>query len=160
MSLIRIGTTGQYQGISFEVIGRIQHFFKEGYRNHWYVITGNNEAMWLGDWAGNYSFLKEVPRRSTDKIAGSKPGDKLSIAAIDFQVELLDEETETYIEGEVPESNSFQQGFITIELLKPDTFGMAILNIYNKNNIQAFVGQYQHLEDLQLQNLREHHEWI
>ncbi|MDX5438078.1 MAG: hypothetical protein LPK03_12825, partial [Pontibacter sp.] len=74
MSIIRVGTIGQYQGIAFEVLGRVQHFFGEGYRNHWYVLTGKGEELWLGEWAGNYSLFKEMPSVSPGRFNRAKPG--------------------------------------------------------------------------------------
>ncbi|PRY07421.1 hypothetical protein CLV24_12370 [Pontibacter ummariensis] len=160
MSIIRPATTGQYQGISFEVLGRIQYFFKEGYRNHWYILTGKGEEMWLGEWAGNYSLFKEIPPSDPKVFKKAEPGSILTLANAALQVELLDEEQATYLEGEIPDSNTQEHHFISLELLQPDTFGMGIANIYSPTRVQVYVGQYQYLEDLQLQNLRAHHEWI
>ncbi|MDX5438365.1 MAG: hypothetical protein LPK03_14265, partial [Pontibacter sp.] len=77
-----------------------------------------------------------------------------------FQVELLDQEQATFMEGEVPDSFTHEHKFISIELLQPENFGMAIANIFSPTRVQVYVGQYQYLEDLQLQNTRAHHEWI
>lgn len=160
MSIIRVGTTGQYQGITFEVLGCVQHFFGEGYRNHWYILTGKGEELWLGDWAGNYSLFKEIPSVDAKAFKKAKPGQVVNIANASFQVELLDQEKATFMEGEIPDRYTHEHKFISIELLQPDTYGMAIANIFNPNQVQVYVGQYQHLEDLQLQNTRKHDKWI
>ena len=160
MSILRVGTTGRYQGMYFEVLGRIQHFFKEGYRNHWYILTDRGEEFWLGEWAGNYCFFKEAPSPAPDAFKNIKPGQVVRINNVAFEVELLDQEQQTYIEGEVPDSHAQEHNYISIELLQPANYGMAIANVYNRTRMQVYVGQYQYLEDLQLQNLREHHEWI
>ncbi|MFD2245564.1 hypothetical protein [Pontibacter ruber] len=160
LSIIRVGTTGQYQGMTFEVLGRIQHFFSEGYRNHWFILTGKGEELWLGEWAGNFSLFKEMPAPNPKVFNKATPGSIIQLADISFQVEVLDQERATFIEGEIPDSYTHEHKYISIELLQPDTFGLAIANIYSPNRQQVYVGQYQYLEDLQLQNLRAHHEWI
>lgn len=160
MSIIRVGATGQYQGIAFEVIGRVQHFLSQGYRNHWYVITGKGEEMWLGEWAGNYSFFKETQAPSESALKKVRPGQKIQLANITFQVELVEQQQESYIEGEVPDYHTNEHGYIRVELLQPENFGMAVVNIFARNRAQLLVGQYQYFADLKLQHLRGHHDWI
>src|SRR5688572_2489505 len=47
MSIIRLGTSGTSESITFEVIGRLQYFFQERYRNHWFLVYSEGRTGWL-----------------------------------------------------------------------------------------------------------------
>lgn len=168
MSILRVGSTGVYGGKKFEVIGRIQYFFQDGYRNHWNLIFSNNESAWLGDWAGNYSIFQEINGRYTDRFRQAAPGKKIELLKIDYEVEKLDEHRLTFAEGEFPDHNLEEKNFITIHLTHP-TGAMALANIYDKkkadsagvftNVLETYSGNYVELSALNLQNLRLHDEW-
>lgn len=60
---IQIGTSGQYQGRNFGVVGRIQLRYEDGFWNEWYVVFDDGKTGWLSDGSGQYVFTEaiEVP---------------------------------------------------------------------------------------------------
>lgn len=56
---IQITTSGQYEGRSFGVVGRIQLRYEDGFWNEWYVLFDDGTAGWLSDGSGQYVFTLE-----------------------------------------------------------------------------------------------------
>lgn len=168
MSIFRVGCTGVYHEKVFEVVGRIQYFFQDGYRNHWYLAFGSGLSSWLGDWGGDYSIFEEINGRYTDRFRNAAPGKKIELLQIDYEVEKIDEHRLTFAEGEITDHNLEEKNFITLQLTHP-TGAMALANIYNKkkadtsgvstNVLETYAGTYVELAALNLQNLRLHDDW-
>lgn len=58
-SPIQIGTSGQYAGNQFTVIGRIQLRYPAGMWNEWYVMLNDGRSAWLSDASGMYTYTLE-----------------------------------------------------------------------------------------------------
>ncbi|WP_293937320.1 DUF4178 domain-containing protein [Iodobacter sp.] len=59
-SRIQIGTSGQYQGQGFNVVGRIQLRYDAGFWNEWYLFFDDGSAAWLADASGQYMLTKSL----------------------------------------------------------------------------------------------------
>ena len=168
MSILRVGTSGTLSGKTFEVIGRLQYFFQDSYRNHWQLHFSDNTVGWLGDWAGNFCFFLEVNARHTNRFINAAPGKKIELMDTPYELEMMDEHRLTFGEGEVLESKLAERGFITL-FLNHVTKGMGLVNIFKKepenaaakaaNRLQAFTGHYLEAETLNLQNTRNYDDW-
>ena len=53
-SPLQIGVQGEYGGKSFEIVGRIQLAYGDGYWNEWHLMYSNGETGWLGEAMGEY----------------------------------------------------------------------------------------------------------
>lgn len=157
MSVIRLGTTGTYQELTFTVIGRLQYFFRERYRNHWFLHYSNNSIGWLGDWEGNYSIFRTISE-SRHTFDNPAPGKKITIDKIDYFLERIDTSCRVLGEGELPAFYLNEAKFITLEFYNTSG-GLAIAHIFTKNQMEAFAGQYLAVNELHLQNYRQHHDW-
>ena len=169
MSIIRVGTTGTYSGKDFEVIGRLQYFFQDSYRNHWNVIFPDGQTAWLGEWAGNFSFFQEVNVSDTERFRNATSGKRIELMQVNYDLEMLDEHRLTFAEGEINDNHLKEKGFITLYLTHTSG-AMALVNILvNKkdtaspgvytNGIEAFAGNYVELQNLNLQNTRNYDTW-
>lgn len=59
LSLIKMGTTGEYNGVSFIVTGRCRLSASDCYYNLWALqVTQTEEVAWLLESAGSYAFLQ------------------------------------------------------------------------------------------------------
>ncbi len=58
-SPLQIGTSGEFGGQSFNVIGRIQLRYSAGMWNEWFVMFDDGTTAWLGDSSGLYTLTKE-----------------------------------------------------------------------------------------------------
>jgi len=169
MSIIQVGTTGVISGKKFEVIGRIQYFFQDSYRNHWQVLFNDNTVGWLGDWAGNFCFFLEVNEHHIENIKNAAPGKKIDLKNTLYELEMMDEHRLTFAEGEISDTKLTEKEFITL-YLNHATEGMGLVNIFKKKDqgnsfgkalkqIEAFTGFYLTAEELNLQNTRNYDDW-
>ncbi|WP_192820463.1 hypothetical protein [Rufibacter sp. LB8] len=159
LSIIQVGTTGYNQGSKFEVIGRLQYFFTEGYRNHWFILYENGTTAWLGDWAGSYSIFQQGVYSGKALISGYTVGGKVEISQVTLLVEVKDLIQEIFWEGEVPNHGLQEIGQAAVELYMTDG-QMGLLHAVSSGKPMAYYGRYYALPQLQLQNVRAHHEWL
>lgn len=158
MSAIRLSTRGAYGDIGFEVIGRLQYMFQERYRNHWYIKYANGSGGWLGDWDGSYSLFNPVEAlRST--FEQPSPGKPVQVSNVEYLTGQIDTSREVSGEGEVGCFHVNEDKFITLELYTL-AGQLALANIFTDKKVEAFTGQYLNLADLNLQELRQHHDWV
>lgn len=158
MSVIRLGTKGLYQEEAFEVIGRLQYFFQERYRNQWFLHCSKGTTAWLGDWDGNYSWLNklEVVR---NKFENPTPGKKVQISQVDYLTEQIDVSRKVFGEGELGNFYLNPDKFITIECYTLEE-QLALANIFTDKKVEAFAGRYVAWSQLNLQDIRQHHDWV
>jgi hypothetical protein len=58
-SPIQLGTSGEFLGQGFTVIGRIQLRYSAGMWNEWFVLFDDGKTAWLGDSSGLYTLTEE-----------------------------------------------------------------------------------------------------
>ena len=102
-SPIRLSTEGQYHGVHFAVVGRIQLRYRAGIWNEWHVLFDDQRSGWLSDANGEYliTFLTP-PGTALPEFARIMPDDELKLAGRDFVVTDLEEAMCIAGEGELP----------------------------------------------------------
>ena len=76
MTPFQIGTTGQWQGTGFSVVGRVRVSWADGSWNEWCLLFGDGRTGWLGEAQGllMISFVVEpstpLPRSPDNLQAG------------------------------------------------------------------------------------------
>jgi ribosomal protein S27E len=102
-SPLRLGTEGQYRGVHFAVVGRIQLKYAAGIWNEWHLLFDDMRGGWLSDANGEYavSFLTP-PGATLPPFATLMPNDELQLAGRDFIVTDLEEALCISGEGELP----------------------------------------------------------
>ena len=142
-SPIRIGTEGQYRGVHFAVIGRIQLRYAAGVWNEWHLLFDDQRGGWLSDAGGEYliSFLTP-PGAPLPEFAKLMPNDELKLAGRDFVVTDLEEAMCISGQGELP--FAFGAGYPAqlVDLRSTDESGAAFASIdYSETPPLFFVGE-------------------
>lgn len=152
-SPLRLGTQGRYEGKSFEIVGRIQISFGDGYWNEWFLLYSNGETGWLGEAMGEYFINSQA------KVGGSlpqrqdlAPGDGLSLGGEAFVVTGRVESRLVSYEGEIPFVVDPQNSFLTIDLRSAS--GKAATIDYSESPPLLFLGEYRPFLDFSFQGLR------
>jgi ribosomal protein S27E len=102
-SPIRLGTEGQYRGVHFAVVGRIQLKYAAGIWNEWHLLFDDHRSGWLSDAAGEYAISFLTPPGATlPEYSTLMPNDELKLAGRDFTVTNLEEAMCIAGEGELP----------------------------------------------------------
>ena len=77
-----LGATGTHDGKRFDVIGRIQMRFDEGFWNEWYVWFDDGSDGWLSDASGQYAVTRRRKVKSVQEMPAFDsiaPGDELKL---------------------------------------------------------------------------------
>jgi ribosomal protein S27E len=156
-SPIQIGTEGQYKGVHFAVIGRIQLRYEAGLWNEWHVLFDDMRGGWLSDANGEYliTFLKP-PDATLPEFAKLMPNDELTLAGQDFVVTDIEEAMCMSGQGELP--FSFGAGYPAqlVDLRTTGESEAAFASIdYSETPPLFFVGESLPFDAFKFANLRD-----
>jgi hypothetical protein len=102
-SEIQIGTSGNYAGRNFNVIGRLQLRYPAGFWNEWYVIFDDGTNGWLADASGQYTMTFEKPAPAAlPAFETLRPGQTLTLAGQPYVASDVRSATATGGQGELP----------------------------------------------------------
>jgi hypothetical protein len=116
-SPLRLGAGGRHQGVSFTLVGRLQHGYEGGTWNEWHALFDTGRTGWLSEDNGRYVFAFDVPLqgalpRADELVAGERrvvDGRTWSVASV-TRAKLL------AAEGELPRPPVLQGEFIVADL--------------------------------------------
>jgi ribosomal protein S27E len=156
-SPIRLGTEGQYRGVHFAVIGRIQLRYKAGVWNEWHLLFDDQRGGWLSDANGEYqiSFLT-APGATLPEFARIMPDDELNLAGRDFVVTNLEEAMCIAGEGELPFAFGVGYPAQLADLRATDQGNAAFASIdYSETPPLFFLGESLPFAAFKFANLRD-----
>jgi ribosomal protein S27E len=156
-SPVRIGAEGQYRGVHFAVVGRIQLHYASGIWNEWYLLFDDQRGGWLSDAGGEYlvTFLT-APGAVLPGFASLKPNDELKLAGKEFVVTDSEEAMCLSGQGELP--FAFGAGYPAqlVDLRGTDASAAAFATIdYSETPPLFFVGESLPFAALKFSGLRE-----
>lgn len=140
-SPLRLGSGGTYKGSAFEVIGRLQVSYGDGYWNEWHILYADGKSGWLGEAMGEY-FINAQAKVSGGLPASSSlpPGSALSLAGEAYVVTSRNSSRLVSLEGELPFGGGAGEDFFSIDL---KTTGSKAATIdYSEDPPLLFTGEY------------------
>ena len=156
-SPIQLGTVGRHAGDQFEVVGRIQLTFAQGYWNEWYLAYADGKTGWLGQGQGQYVITAQVPGLHPPRWQELMVGKVISLGAERLQVVEVTKATCVSGAGELP----FKVG-VGYEAPVADLAGrgrrFGTLD-YSEDPPLVFLGERLEFDDLELGQLREFEGW-
>lgn len=160
MTPLRTGATGRHDGRAFTVTGRLRYTFKKGYQNWWALDFGNGSAGWLVEAYGDYAVVQPAALRTTaPAMVGTKPGKTHRFGdGAPYRVTTLDKNTGIRLEGELPGPGDETTGFHQVELAG-ETGDLLVAQVHAGTRTLVYAGRRVAYSDLQLQQLRDLHEW-
>jgi hypothetical protein len=155
---LQVMSTGNYMGVSFTVIGRMQLRFPAGFWNEWFVAFNDGRQGWVGEAAGLYAVSfktpTEKPLPNYDKL---RVGERVALNGEAYEVR--DKRVAEYLsaEGELP----FQPPLgVKAPLADLVASGSRFATLdYSEQKAILFLGQYREFSELNFQNLREIEGW-
>ena len=157
-SPLQLGTRGEYKGVSFSVVGRIQLRFDYGIWNEWYLTFSDGRAGWLGEAQGNYTVsFQEETDQNLPEFEQLNVGKKLDLHRQQFQVQNVEHARCIAGQGELPFRVNAGYDAPVVDLLGAQgTF--ATLD-YSEEKPLVFLGEYVEFDDLRFSNLRTFEGW-
>jgi hypothetical protein len=161
MTPLRLGTTGQFEGQTFEVIGRIQYNFEKNYRNLWAVLFTERTYGWIAEAYGDYMMLQRKDfLLNASVIAKLKAGRTLELPdQKSYEVERVDINETIYKEGELPEHNKENTRFTSVELSTANR-EKALIHLLAHYKTTVYTGLVLTFESFNFKHLRDLRDWI
>ncbi len=157
-SPIQLETRGEYKGKRFEVIGRIQLQYPQGFWNEWFLDFEDGRNGWLGEAQGDYAVSFLIDNPGTLPGHGElKPGMSLSIAS--SPMEVRDIQTSRCISGEGELPFQVRGGYEAPVADLSGQEGKFATVDYSEEPPIVFVGEYVEFDDLRFVGLREFEDW-
>lgn len=153
-SPLQLGVQGSYNGRTFQILGRIQLQYGDGYWNEWHLMYSNGETGWLGEAMGEYFLSFEQKGAQVPASSGQVAlGDRLELAGETFVVTGTTNNQLSAYEGELPFVIEQQGVFQAFDLRS--TSGKAATIDYSDSPPSVYVGEYKSFQDLKFTGTRQ-----
>lgn len=171
LSPLQLGTSGKFEGKSFDLIGRLKIVWTDGNWNEWLAYFEGGKTAWLAEAQGFYALnfpvaaTTALPRREDLKVGMTvelgAPNKEQAFTVVDIK-----ETTCGGSEGELPFTAQSGRKTLSVDLAD-EVGGFAALE-YDLDASQgqgtdseprAYVGRYVDYDDLSLRNVRRLDGW-
>lgn len=156
----QIGTSGMYDGNSFELVGRLRVSYLEGFWNEWFALFSDGREAWLAEAQGFLAIcLKIVPKELPSYNAMQQPG---YIADLSPHGTYIVDDIRfahcEYSEGELPVAAVQGRSATSVDLSSADGRKMATIE-FAPGETRAFAGEYLDFDEFKFRNLRKLDGW-
>lgn len=160
VSPIQLGTRGKCDGVNFEVIGRVRWGWTDGSWNEWYLQCSDGRQRWLGEAMGQYLFLTENDKLSSDPVIQAfAAGDPIEVgySIASFVATDVKEATCLGGEGDLPFPTPTDWTMTSVDFR--DAGGGSLSVQRDRQGVSAYQGRYVSLIDLEPKGLRKIDGW-
>ncbi|MEG3145434.1 DUF4178 domain-containing protein [Sphingomonas sp. RT2P30] len=164
VSPLQIGSRGEDEGISFELIGRVRWRWSGGGWNEWLALRADGSTAWIGEAMGRFMVLYEAKPGQGNAVMRRLREDKevivgtaSTIAGTDYVVTDVKEAVCAGSAGELPFSAPLGLTIRSIDLMARDGRCASIQK--DRGEVTAYSGRYASLADLRASNLRSFDGW-
>lgn len=158
-SFIQLGTTGEYNGQIFTVVGRVRVQLRNDYKNFWCAEFSQGKCLWLIESFASFIVIPSLWKPFTGDIAKLKSGSKI-IMTKDLAVtgEYVEKCEGICYQGEIGPWRLFRTGFFVVQASRGDG-QTAIFFIGSKDDVDFVLGQKISMDKLHLKKIMEFNEW-
>lgn len=155
-SPLKVGASGSFDGVPFNVMGRVQLKTKYGFWNEWYLEFADGRQGWLGEAQGTYavSFKVEGKAPARKDVA---MGSDVAVGGRTYRVRDLLEASYLAAEGALPYKPPLGAKAESADLVG-DRGTFATLD-WSEDEPLAFAGRYVAFDDLKLSGLKTFEGW-
>jgi hypothetical protein len=169
-SRLQLGTAGQWQGVGFTLVGRLQLRYAGGSWNEWHALFDSTDRTdsadsgssssdagksgWLSEDNGRYvmAFVQPLPGPEPE-LHGLRPGAQVLLAGQTWQVGAVTQAQVLAAQGELPALPSTASAFSVVELRNAQG-EVGTLDFGDPEAVHWSVGRSVALPDLKLSGLR------
>lgn len=155
-SFIQLNSTGEYDGQTFTVVGRVRLQLRNDYKNFWCCALRNGKSIWVMESFASFAvFVAEwQPSKKGNLHAGAPIKINSRLTVIGEYVEKC--EGVSY-EGEIGSWKLFQPGFFFVQGSRID--GETAVFTITKGEVELLQGKKVEVEKLNLKNIIAWNEW-
>lgn len=153
-SPLQLGASGQYKGLAFALVGRLQYGYADGTWNEWHALFDSGRSGWLSEDNGAYVFAfdaeppREVPR--AEELVVGRPlalgGGAWTVASV-VRARLI------AAQGELPHPPALDTEF-TVADVRSEQDEVGTLDYSDARRVQWSVGRSVLLAELKMHGLR------
>ena len=153
LSPFQIGTTGEWNGKGFEIIGRVRVEWEQGSWNEWCLLYDATVIGWLAEAQGllMISFQSDPGYELSNDSASYEAGNTLDLAGTRWSIDDVKQVCCRSSEGELPVILPPHGLRVGVDLSNTDS-GFASIE-FSENGVDFYVGEYVQFDDLKLNNL-------
>ena len=159
LSPFQIGTSGEWKGKGFEIVGRLRVEWEEGSWNEWCILYDAKTTGWLAEAQGllMISFATPLSEQLPAETSFYAPNLKLQLNGASWTV--ADVKTVKYraAEGELPFAAPPDESRVSVDFIDAKG-GFASIEL-DGEALELFTGEYAHFTTLNLKNLRQVPGW-
>ena len=157
-SPLQIGSAGRYDGVHFQLIGRVRQQWPDGFWNEWCALFDDARRGWLAEFQGFYSMNFEADAEAEiPPLKQLGPGKQITIARKDYHVDDIKQVTCAGSQGELPFKAIKDRKSVSVDL-SCDSDGFGCIE-YSDDGVRFFAGKYCELDQLEFSNLRQLDGW-
>ena len=158
LSPLQIGTTGEFDGLGFTLVGRVRLAYDDGSWNEWCGVFGDGRYGWVAEAQGFFmvSFENQMPEALSSSDALSA-GQLVEIEGCRYHVMDRKETVCLGSEGELPFAAPAGRKSVSIDLASQDARFAGVE--YADSSARLFIGHYAQFDDLKFANLRSVPGW-
>jgi hypothetical protein len=154
-SPLQLGASGQRQGITFTLIGRLQYAYEGGTWNEWHALFDNGRSAWLSEDNGAYVMAFDAPLPAdAPALAGLRAGQRCRADGRHWDVASVVRARLIAAQGELPSAPRLEGEFTVVDLRNAQG-EVATLDGAEASERHWSVGGSVALTELRLQGLRE-----
>lgn len=157
-SPLQIGTTGDYKGDRFSLIGRVKQVWEDGFWNEWFTLFESGKIGWIAEAQGFYMVSFESANGM--KLPGAQeasPGARFLLGEDEFEVDDVKDVICEGSEGELPTTCRPGQKMTSVDLVGPRK---SFANIcYEDQGARLFLGEYIGFDNLSFKSLKALDGW-
>ena len=153
VSPLQLGTTGEIDGVKFQLVGRVRWQWELGSWTEWYAeLGGGTGKRWLAETQGFYTFTAPIAGTTPPPIRALKAGKTVRIAGKELTVVDIKESVCSAAEGELPEVIPAGMKRLSADL---QGSGQEFAGIEETaSGVTLFSGRYTEFADCNFANLR------
>jgi predicted RNA-binding Zn-ribbon protein involved in translation (DUF1610 family) len=164
VSPIQLGTSGEVDGVRFEVIGRVRWGWTDGSWNEWLLQCSDGEERWLGEAMGMFQYLTEKPDAMMDPLlqrfasgAAIQLGEQATVGGLAFAASDIKQATCLGGEGSLtfPTPADWTMASVDFKGKKGESLSVQ----RDAQGTSAYEGRYLELTDMKVRNLRQIEGW-
>jgi hypothetical protein len=157
MSPFQPGTSGVYEGKTFDLLGRLKVVYDQGTWSEWYALFHDGTVGWLAEAQGLYMMSFEKAR-DVHYPPSVKVGMKFTWDKVNYEIDDIRQITYLGYQGELP--YTFQQGYraLSLDFRSPEGL-FASATITSEEGMTLYTGKYMPFESFRFTNLRQIDGW-
>ncbi|HSI52041.1 MAG TPA: DUF4178 domain-containing protein [Ideonella sp.] len=159
-SPLQLGASGQYQGVPFTLVGRLQYRYEAGTWNEWHALfdagaDATPRVAWLSEDNGAYVLAFDQPLPSdAPALTELNPGERRLLAGQPWSVASVQRASLLAAQGELPRPPKLE-GEFTVADLRSERGEVGTLDDADAGQLQWSIGRSVALSELKLRGLRE-----